>query len=95
MTIATTATRSCCSSPSGGRPSVYYGDEFGLRGVKEERVGGADTLLVSLNLGDIALASRPMTEVLAAREAQVSGNSLEVGTHGWAIALLEESTLRP
>jgi cyclomaltodextrinase len=138
----------------GGTPSIYYGDEFGLRGVKEECVGGddairpafprqpdhvpdarpevlalhqeligvrrrhpwlhsarsrtvevtneslvleltngADTLLVSLNLGDTALASRPVTELLAAREAGVSGNSLDVGPHGWAIALIEESAL--
>ena len=26
----------------GGTPSVYYGDEFGLRAVKEARVGGDD-----------------------------------------------------
>jgi len=138
----------------GGTPSIYYGDEFGLRGVKEERAdgddairpafptqpdqvadarpevlalhqeligvrrrhpwlhsarsrtvevtneslvleltNGADTLLVSLNLSDTPLASRPVTELLAAREAGVSGNSLNVGPHGWAIALIEESTL--
>jgi len=138
----------------GGTPSVYYGDEFGLRGVKEQRVGGddairpafptqpdhvpdarpevlalhqeligvrrrhpwlhsarsrtvevtnesvvleltygAETLLVSLNLCDTALASRPVTELLAAREAGVSGTSLDVGPHGWAIALIEQATL--
>ena len=132
----------------GGTPSIYYGDEFGLRGVKEERVGGddairpafpaqpnevqdarpevlalhqeligirrrhpwlysaqsrtidvtnesivleltngADTLVVSLNLGDTAVASRPVSELLAAREAGINGDVLEVGPHGWAIAL--------
>jgi len=29
---------------SAGTPSVYYGDELGLRGVKEERVGGDDAI---------------------------------------------------
>ena len=138
----------------GATPSIYYGDEFGLRGVKEERVGGddairptfptqpdevpdaqpgvlalhqeligvgrrhpwlhfartktvevtneslvleltngAETLLVSLNLCDTALALRPVTELLAAREAGVSGTSLDVGPHGWAIALIEQATL--
>ncbi|SEE65174.1 alpha-amylase family glycosyl hydrolase [Ruania alba] len=28
----------------GGTPSVYYGDEFGLRAVKEERFGGDDAI---------------------------------------------------
>nr|BFF15934.1 hypothetical protein GCM10025699_72370 [Microbacterium flavescens] len=28
----------------GGMPSVYYGDEYGLRGVKEARVGGDDAV---------------------------------------------------
>ncbi|UFU02739.1 DUF3459 domain-containing protein [Ruania suaedae] len=28
----------------GGTPSIYYGDEFGLRAVKEERAGGDDAI---------------------------------------------------
>jgi cyclomaltodextrinase len=28
----------------GGTPSVYYGDEFGLQAIKEERVGGDDAI---------------------------------------------------
>jgi cyclomaltodextrinase len=28
----------------GGTPAVYYGDEIGLRGVKEERIGGDDAI---------------------------------------------------
>ncbi|WP_066038912.1 alpha-amylase family glycosyl hydrolase [Herbiconiux solani] len=28
----------------GGTPAVYYGDEFGLRGIKEERFGGDDAI---------------------------------------------------
>ena len=28
----------------GGTPAIYYGDEFGLSGVKEERVGGDDAI---------------------------------------------------
>lgn len=38
----------------GGVPSVYYGDEWGLTGVKEERVGGDDAIRPAL---DPALAS--------------------------------------
>jgi cyclomaltodextrinase len=52
-----------------------------------ELTNGADTLVVSLNLGDDALASRPVGELLAAREAGINGDVLDVGPHGWAIAI--------
>ena len=44
----------------GGTPSVYYGDEQGFRGVKEDRVGGDDAVRPRFprNPGELALSGR-------------------------------------
>ncbi|QMV84147.1 alpha-amylase [Corynebacterium hindlerae] len=36
----------------GGVPSIYYGDEFGYEGLKEERLGGDDAVRPMFHLGD-------------------------------------------
>ena len=33
-----------CSSTLPGTPAVYYGDEDGLRAIKEDRLGGDDAI---------------------------------------------------
>ncbi len=53
----------------GGVPSIYAGDEFGYRGVKEERVGGDDAVRPEfgsppVDLGDAARAALNLHQYL-------------------------------
>ncbi|WP_104181270.1 alpha-amylase family glycosyl hydrolase [Arthrobacter sp. B0490] len=49
----------------GGTPSVYYGDEQGYRGIKEDRAGGDDDVrpLFPAGPGDLSGVGRPAYEV--------------------------------
>jgi cyclomaltodextrinase len=49
----------------GGTPSVYYGDEQGYRGVKEDRAGGDDDVrpLFPAGPGELSGVGRPVYEV--------------------------------
>ncbi len=45
-------------------PCIYYGDEFGATGIKEDRAGGDDAVRPSLDdLSPIADGSGPLTEL--------------------------------
>ena len=50
---------------TGGTPSIYYGDEQGYRGVKEDRAGGDDDVrpLFPRSPGDLSPVGRPVFEV--------------------------------
>lgn len=49
----------------GGTPSIYYGDEQGYRGIKEDRAGGDDDIrpLFPPSPGDLSPVGRPTYEV--------------------------------
>jgi glycosidase len=49
----------------GGTPSIYYGDEQGYRGIKEDRAGGDDDVrpLFPASPGDLSPVGRPVFEL--------------------------------
>ena len=70
-----------------GVPTVYYGDEFGLRGVKEDRAGGDDAVRPPLPESDAAARARtpPRSPTCTGCSSGCAG-----GTPGWPTPMIEE-----